>query len=65
MRRVVVALLLAAVAQGHGGHEAHDGPAKGETIQQYAQRHVCPLTLPVRYINLLSIPCQMSKEHHM
>ncbi|KAJ3482952.1 hypothetical protein NLI96_g6637 [Meripilus lineatus] len=40
MRRVVVALLLAAVAQGHGGHEAHDGPAKGETIQQYAQRHM-------------------------
>jgi len=24
----------------HGGHE-HPGPAAGETIQQYAQRHVC------------------------
>lgn len=40
MRQVLVALLLVAFAQGHGGH---DGPAKGETIQQYAQRHVCLL----------------------
>jgi len=27
-------------AFGHGGHE-NSGPAAGETIQQYAQRHVC------------------------
>lgn len=26
-------------ARGHGDH-GHDAPAKGETIQQYAQRHV-------------------------
>jgi len=26
-------------ALGHGGHE-NSGPAAGETIQQYAQRHV-------------------------
>lgn len=25
--------------RGHGGH-GHDAPAQGETIQQYAQRHV-------------------------
>lgn len=25
--------------RGHGGH-GHDAPAEGETIQQYAQRHV-------------------------
>lgn len=38
MRQFLVPLLVAALAQGHGGH---DGPEKGETIQQYAQRHVC------------------------
>jgi hypothetical protein len=27
------------VAHGHGSH-GHDAPAEGETIQQYAQRHV-------------------------
>ena len=26
-------------AHGHGSH-GHDAPAEGETIQQYAQRHV-------------------------
>ncbi len=45
MRQVLVALLLVAFAQGH---EGHDGPAKGETIQQYAQRHVCLLARDVQ-----------------
>ena len=30
---------LVPVGLAHGGHE-HSGPAAGETIQQYAQRHV-------------------------
>ncbi|TFK26749.1 hypothetical protein FA15DRAFT_667029 [Coprinopsis marcescibilis] len=32
-------LLFVGLAAGHGGH-SHSGPAKGETIQQYAQRHM-------------------------
>lgn len=35
-------LLFAKGVLSHGGHEA-SGPAAGETIQQYAQRHVCHL----------------------
>lgn len=35
-------LLFTRAVLGHGGHEA-SGPAAGETIQQYAQRHVRPL----------------------
>lgn len=34
-------LIIAHGALGHGGHEP-SGPASGETIQQYAQRHVGP-----------------------
>lgn len=33
-------LVLVQGAFGHGGH-GNSGPAAGETIQQYAQRHVC------------------------
>ena len=29
----------ALAAHGHGSH-GHDAPAEGETVQQYAQRHV-------------------------
>lgn len=42
MKGLAASLLLAAIAHcayGHGGHE-HSGPSQGETIQQYAQRHV-------------------------
>ncbi|KAF4573416.1 hypothetical protein EYR36_007931 [Pleurotus pulmonarius] len=42
MKGLAASLLLAAVAHcayGHGGHE-HSGPSQGETIQQYAQRHM-------------------------
>jgi len=33
-------LVLVRAALGHGVHEHFPGPAEGETIQQYAQRHV-------------------------
>ena len=41
MQGLFTLLLLGSVefVRGHGG--GHDGPAAGETIQQYAQRHVC------------------------
>jgi len=40
MRITGLGLLFAAVVRGHGGgHDGH-GKADGETIQQYAQRHV-------------------------
>ncbi|EAU92345.1 hypothetical protein CC1G_00564 [Coprinopsis cinerea okayama7 len=32
-------LVFSRLALGHGGHD-HSGPAQGETIQQYAQRHM-------------------------
>lgn len=42
MRSSIYLVALAAFqgALGHGGHE-NTGPASGETIQQYAKRHVC------------------------
>ena len=46
-------LLLVELALAHGGHE-HAGPESGETIQQYAQRHVgVQLTPLVRDLELL------------
>ena len=42
MNKVIYLVLLASIQAGfgHGGHE-NSGPAAGETIQEYAQRHVC------------------------
>lgn len=50
----------------HGGHE-HDGPQPGETVAQYAARHVrscvsCVLTADTLTCALC---LQMSSEHHM
>lgn len=40
----LICLSLLALVQGSLGHGSHEstGPAQGETIQEYAQRHVRP-----------------------
>lgn len=51
------------LARAHGGHSEGDRVA-GETIQQYAQRHVSVVGLLTRFRELMQ-RLQMSTEHHM
>ena len=51
----LICLSLLALVNGGFAHEGHGntGPAKGETIQQYAQRHVCASCFVPTFLNLL------------
>lgn len=49
----------------HGDH-GHDGPKDGETIAQYAERHVrVRITLPHNHTTYTLFHPQMASEHHM
>lgn len=56
-------LCLFSLVCAHGNHEGL-GPKEGESIQQYAMRHVRPSRSP-QWHALLTLMLQMIKEHHM